>query len=100
MKNYTNDLLNFVNTLQLSVSDEVRFEELKTEINSLNYKYDDGSPVMVGDTAHCYDTDGTINPIITTSLTGVVTEVDGVLLVDENELALTCAMHVEKVCKL
>ena len=72
-------------------------ESMIYEDGDLNLKYDDGSPVKIGDTVHCYDTDGTINPIITQSLKGVVGEVGGKLCVNGNDLALTCAMHVDKI---
>lgn len=75
-------------------------ERYENEIkeDGLNYKYDDGDNVNIGDKVHCYDTDGS-GPfkIITESLTGTVHMQNGKLCVDGNDLALTCAMHVDKV---
>jgi hypothetical protein len=65
---------------------------------SLNYKYDDGTPVEVGDTAHCYDTERfDLAEMITDQITGLVEEIDGKLCVNGNDLVLTCAMHVDKI---
>lgn len=52
-----------------------------------------GVDVRVGDEVFCYDQES--DGVVTSGLTGLVKIIDGKACVSGNELALTCATHVE-----